>query len=516
MTLPIRLSCKHDIPFRINFQYPIDLLITLAGDNFLTMLNRIIIFILLIFLLSDITFSFVQNMQMPLDGDMAESILPAKNYDKIFHDPFGVSVITQHAVYPNPNRFFAQWIYMKYFRTMPFVLQNFTDPIHSVYLSAAISKTIIYIGILILCGFYVTGNYALLKKEFLFAVVLIIPLFQINGYRSYMGIIDPSITYTFSYALPCMLLLLFYLPFFNTSFHQKIFTTNKIILFLLFVFAFVIALSGPLLPGAVLIITLLYLFRQLILNDKENKGSSFFQKIFSFFNKIPKAYFLFFGFVSILSLYSLFIGRNNSQFILDKISVSERYSRLPQGLYLLLTQKIGYPLLLIMIGINAFLIHKGHKTPEGKKILNLLKWIGIFSILYISLLPLGGYRSYRPNIIRYDSIMPITIALIIFYGLSAYFLITHFQNNAKKVYIAAIIGFSFVYTLADEPEWDKNKCEINAFENLASSKVKIVLLENDCSVLAWKKIDDPASSEFNAQLLQFWGITEEKKLYYQK
>ena len=494
----------------------IKLLITFAEDNFYRMRTRIIVFILFIFLISDISFSFVQNLQMSLDGDMAESILPAKGYEKIFNDPFGISVITQDAVYPNPNRFFAQWVFMKYFRTVPFILQNFVNPIQSVYLAAAISKIIIYIGILTLCGFYITGSRTIFKKEFLFSIVLIIPLFQTNGYRSYMGIIDPSITYTFSYALPCALLLLFYLPFFNTSFHQKTFTTNKIILFLLASLTIVITFNGPLIPGAVLVISLLYFFDQFRLHYILNSEFSFSQKIISFFSTLPKAYVFFFGFVCILSLYSLYIGRNNSQFILDKIAVSERYSRLPLGLFLLLTQKIGYPLLLIMIGTNAYLIHKNHKTPEGKKILSLLKWTGFFSFLYIILLPLGGYRSYRPNIIRYDSIMPITIAFIIIYGLSVYFLMTHFKNKSRSIYLTAVICFSFIFTLADEPEWDKNKCEISAFEKLAASKEKIVLLDNDCSVLAWEKIDAPSSSEFNARLLQFWGITEEKKLYYQK
>jgi len=158
---------------------------------------------------------------MPLDGDMAESILPAKGYEKIFQDPFGISVITENACYPNPNRFFAQWAYAKYFQHAPFVLQQFVSPIESIYYCSAIVKILIQILLLITAGFYITGNRKFLCLEFLLAIVLIIPFFQTNGYRSYMGIIDPSITYTFSYALPCALLLLFYLPFFNNSFYQK-------------------------------------------------------------------------------------------------------------------------------------------------------------------------------------------------------------------------------------------------------------------------------------------------------
>src|SRR3954469_12537209 len=89
------------------------------------MTKRILSCLLLIFILSDLGYTFVQDLQMPLDGDMAESILPAKGYEKIFSDPFGTAVITEHAYYPNPNRFFVQWPYAKYFQHAPFVLQHF-------------------------------------------------------------------------------------------------------------------------------------------------------------------------------------------------------------------------------------------------------------------------------------------------------------------------------------------------------------------------------------------------------
>ena len=56
---------------------------------------------------------------MPLDGDMAECILPSKELQKIFEDPLGLTVISKNAVYPNPNRFFGQWTYSKYFKHLP-------------------------------------------------------------------------------------------------------------------------------------------------------------------------------------------------------------------------------------------------------------------------------------------------------------------------------------------------------------------------------------------------------------
>jgi hypothetical protein len=59
---------------------------------------------------------------------------------------------------------------------------------------------------------------------------------------------------------------------------------------------------------------------------------------------------------------------------------------------------------------------------KGKKMIRILMWIGIFTFMYIMLLPFGGYRPYRPRIIRYDTFMPVTIALIYYFGASTYFI----------------------------------------------------------------------------------------------
>lgn len=480
------------------------------------MAKRIVFYIFLILILTDLSYSFVQHLQMPMDGDMAESILPAKGYEKIFQDPFGISVITENAVYPNPNRFFAQWMYAKYFQLAPFALQNFVSPIESIYYSSAIAKIVTQIFILLLFGFYITGKRKILSLEFFIAVLLIIPLFQTNGYSTYMGIIDSSITYTFSYALPCALLLLFYLPFFNSSFYQKNISTNKIFLLILFLFTIVLTFNGPLIPGAVLVVTLLYFSYHFFHNYKNVTDSNIISKAIKSLKQIPQLHFFYFSIISIFSLYSLYIGNNNSQFIHEKISVYQRYCRLPDGLYYLLTQKIGYPLLLSMIGLNAFLISKYYKSVEGNKILSLLKWIGFFALLYILLLPLGGYRSYRANIIRYDSILPITLSLFLIYGLSSYYLLGKFKNRSKKIYALALIAISLIFSIADELKLGKNSCEKMAFQQLSNSKENVVLIENDCTVLAWDKITDKNASSLNGQLLQYWGITEEKKQYYQK
>jgi hypothetical protein len=480
--------------------------------------KKVTYYFIFLLLFADLSYSFIQHLCMPLDGDMAECILPSKELKKIFEDPLGISIITENAIYPNPNRFFGQWTYSKYFKHLPATLQNFVSPIESVYLSSAISKISIQIGLLILLAFYITGTRKIFNSSFLLAVIIIVPLFQTNGYRSYMGIIDPSITYTFFYALPCTLLVLFYLPFFNVSFHQTNFISNKLGLILLFAFIIFLTLNGPLTPGIVLVISLLYFYYQIKSNYCKLVDAPFILRITKSLKKIPRAHFIYFTTISILSLYSLYIGSHNYNSIYesDNISIYERYLRLPMGLYYLLTQKIGFPVLLIMIGINAYLINRKLRNEEGIKILNLLKWIGIFSLLYILLLPLGGYRNCRPNIIRYDTIMPITIALILIYGMSTYFLIKNSSPYFFKRYLPIIIVFSMIFTFADKPEFAKNNCEKKGLEAISQSNNDTVLVECDCSIMAWEKIGNPSKSELNAQLLGYWGITKKKKLYYQK
>jgi len=189
-------------------------------------------------------------------------------------------------------------------------------------------------------------------------------------------------------------------------------------------------------------------------------------------------------------LYALYIGKNNSIFLGETISISERYSRIPQGIFTVLTQKIGFPIVLIVIGINIFLLRRNIQNIETKKTLRIFRWIGLFSLAYILLLPLGGYKEYRPYILRYDTIMPITIGLIFIYSKSSFQLIKHFTGKRKYAYILLITLFTFIYTNADKPEFNKNEFEKLALLKISKSNDKIVFIESNCTVLSWGKITD--------------------------
>jgi len=395
-------------------------------------------------------------------------------------------------------------------------LQNFVEPIDSIYLSCAIAKIIIQTLIIYLLAVYISNIGNILRFDFLLAAILITPLFQTSGFSRYIGLIDQSIIYTFFYVLSLAWLLLFFLPFFRTIYYNKKPAFNFAVKILLALFIIFLTLNGPLVPGVVLIVCPMVLLNIWMKNYKESDISPFYKRVLAALKKIPNYLMFYFVGICILSLYSLYIGRNNALNFGDSIPILERYLRLPSGIYSVVFQKLAFPILFLMIAINVIIIGKNYRSADGKKILKLVKWIGIFAIFYILLLPLGGFREYRSNIIRYDTIMPITFGLIFAFGFTSFYLIKNITGNYKKFYVMGIVLFLLLFTNADRLNTDSYECERHALETIAHSSEKVVTLNCDCPVMEWEKIYDASESELNARLFKYWNITTEKKLYFHK
>jgi hypothetical protein len=148
--------------------------------------------------------------------------------------------------------------------------------------------------------------------------------------------------------------------------------------------------------------------------------------------------------------------------------------------------------------------------------LGFIKWIGIFAIIYILLLPFGGFRQYRENIIRYDTIIPVTLGIIFAFGSTTFYLIRRITKKHQTVYLLYIIILLGIFANADRLNTKSYDCERNAIEKIARSGEKIVVLDCDCAVMDWHKYYEPKKSERNAELLKYWNITDETKLYYHK
>jgi len=455
----------------------------------------------------------MQHFNQPLDGDMAWNLIPANEVKPILESPFGLKAISENTTYANPNRFFCHWIYREYLISTPVLLQKFAEPIDSVYLACAIAKIVVQISLIFLLAVIITGTKNIRKLDFMIAAVLVTPFFQTNGYGTKMGIIDHSTTFVFFYALPCAILLLYFLPFIFQFYHDRNYTAPVLIKILWIPLALVVCLSGPLNPGVVLIFSMLILLPHVLKNYNHTNQKGIMRRVVDAIVLIPKNYWFFLIPVSLLSIYSLFLGRYNSITIATQIPLLEMYSKLPKGIYNQFISPPGFQILFITILMNIILINQKFKTNKGGKILNIFKWIVVFSIFYVLLLPLGGYRDYRPNILRYDTIMPITLSLLAIFGVSTLFLIKNMSNKQKTWYLPIVATVLFIFTFTDKAEFDKNNCERSALNQIANSKETVVVLEHDCSVVEWKKIYSPEKSELNAQLLSIWRITKEKKRF---
>ncbi|RPH31250.1 MAG: hypothetical protein EHM93_14360 [Bacteroidales bacterium] len=472
-------------------------------------------YLLILLLFADITFSFIQHFHLPLEGDMACIIVPSDGYKQLMSDPLGLSAL-KGDIYPGTNRFFAHWTMATYYKITPFICQWVINPIDSIYLSNTIAKTGIQILIILLLSFYITRTWKVFSKDFLISAALITPLFQTFGFNAYIGIIDKSITYTFFYALPLTFLMIFFIPFYYASSQNRNINLNKWVITLLIPFIIFLSLNGPLIPAVVLIVCpliLLFRFRNnYLISNQRNR----WRRIIESINGIDRIEIGFFVLFTLTSLYSIYVGRFNAENFNNIVPLVERYKLLINGIYIQFTHSAGSILLVLAIVINTTVIWFQKPTAETKRISKTLQWIIVLSLIYTILLPLGGYRAYRPYIIRWDSYMPVNLCLFYYYGLTSLYLINNIKPKLKLAYITGIAMFLLVFTIADKTNYYSSTCEKESLKVIANSPEKLVLINSDCSIMAWGKTTNPDDSKFNTQYLQYIGVLKDEKLYYQK
>ena len=450
---------------------------------------------------------------MPLDGDLAINVLRPGDVLHTFSDPFGFGALVHHEKHYNPNRFFSQYLNSVYFLTVPLFLQHFTSPVDSIYLSCAILKMIVQLCLIYLFSIMATGRFSIFNTDFLIAAALISSLFQTEGYNPYMGIIDQSISYVFFYALPLVFLILLFLPLYMEIIFRKSLKPGWLQVVYYPVMALITCFSGPLNTGVILIIALILLCEVAVHAVRSKNNTSLLNRqLSSSVNKRSHVWLL--VSLSILSLYSLYIGTFNLSNY-NNIPLAEAYARIPAGLYLHFTPKLGFPLLCLFVAFNSVFIKKWHFDDHGRKIWRFLMFMIVFTIIYIALLPLGGYRPYRPNILRYDTAIPITAGFFVVFMITTLFVLKKSNWKLKPWYIISLIGFVVLLTVNDNSRFNKNYCEKVSLLRIVAAPGDIVELNSGCTVMAWDTISKPLESEFNAQLLLYWGVTKKKTLYFQ-
>jgi hypothetical protein len=467
---------------------------------------------LVLFLLFEVCFSFYRYQYLPMDGDM---ISLALGYNEVKSDPFGLNVLLSNASYGGTNRFFAHWLSEKYIKNAPLVFNGFASPIDSVYLAWSFARIITHLFLIWILAVYITGKRTLWDVDVLISAAIIAPLFQVEGYTHYMTIIGYNLSYTFFYATALCTVALFFLPFFNAAFQRRELRFSLPMIMWLIVLVIYNAFNGPLNAPVMLVICSFSIAAYFIIKVNESAEQNILKKLIVSVKNTPPHLILIFSIAILVSLYSLFIGKNNSENLWEPMSLHNRYQRLWQGIYMYYTKKIGPPLLIIMILINWILI-RYHKQVQSQIILKAIPWFWGIVFLYILLLPLGGYRPYRPYILRTDTLVPVTLGLILFYGLTTFHIMRTLSFRYKFVYYIVIIACTGVYVNADTKTIKYNICEREALKKIADSKETFVFIDNNCSVVNWTKTNSYKDSRGATALLQHWGIIDKKKYFYQK
>lgn len=457
--------------------------------------ERWCIAVALVLLSADLSLAFFQYYTTPMDGDMAAGILPNWDVQMIFDDPFGVGVILGGEGHPNPNRVVAHWTFMAYYQHGPVLLQSFTDPISSVYLASAIAKLVCHVAFIVLITLVALPGAQRSVRNVLLSMALLSPLVQFKGFNWSLGLVANSPAYLFFYAIPCIWLFAAVLGF--RSLLRGRAARWRVVL--LWASCVLLPFSGPLAPGLILVLAALFVAHRWFV-----AGTGL--------RTLSRSALSMLAATALLSAYSLYLGTFNTTYEEGIPTIWERYNRLPAGIVDVMDENIGLPLLLFAVVVNTALLW----TACGSSGRSLLRWHGallLVVLLYIVLIPLGGWRPYRDNLLRSDTLVPVTFLLMCVVA-SGCWAIQQQRAPWRWVHLTAVLAGVAVFVNADLCFEVQNACERRSLEVIRAADGPEAVLKERCGVMSWDEgTPGAAGSELNARLLEVWRITDRYRTY---
>lgn len=451
--------------------------------------------IALVLLSADLGLAFFQYYTTPMDGDMAAGILPNWDVQMIFDDPFGAGVILGGEGHPNPNRVVAHWLFMEYYQHSPILLQSFTDPISSVYLASAIAKLLCHIAFLLLISFVALPGPMCTTRNVLMSMAMLSPLVQFKGFNWSMGLVANSPAYLFFYAVPCIWLFAAVLSY-RSLLHGRASMWRTLSLGASCV---LLPFSGPLVPGLILIMAATFVAHRWASDQRSS-------------TPVPRVPLVMLVVAVVLSAYSLYLGTFNTSYEEGIPTVWERYDRLPMGIMDVLGHDIALTLLLLTASVNAGLLWStgGH---QGRALLRAhVPWL-VVAVLYIVLIPLGGWRPYRDNLLRSDTLLPVTFLLLCIVA-SGCWAVQRLPHGWRGLHLTAALAGVAVFVNGDLHFNVANACERRALEAIRAASGPEAVLKERCGVMSWDGgTPGAAGSELNARLLKMWRVTDRYRTY---
>ncbi|WP_306642507.1 hypothetical protein [Sanyastnella coralliicola] len=457
-------------------------------------------------LLIDLGHSALQHFYMPLDGDLPCGVIPDHDVQAVLDDPLGWKAMTDQR-HVNPNRFFSHAALFHFYQEVPVHLHSFVEPTNTPYLANAILKTMLQLAFVLVLTRLVIGRQRFFQPS-TFAIALLIELCFVNyDFGLGLGIIDSASSYLFFYAIPLFFFLWFVSPMAERFASLKRIPTYRAVLGIILIPA--LFLSGPLNPAILLVLFASFAIAVIFPSFR----SYLFPHGFPYLSGLEHSLF----FISVLfAAYSFYLGLFDTIASAQAIPVSERYYRWLFGVQNQLLSKTTFHVLLGGILLSSLTLRL-FTSLAWKGFSRLCLFLGLFSILYIVLLPLGGFRVWRPEILRNDVLSPVTIALIICLARGCWLILTEVKAIRVRTISTALIFPAILYLgFNDKLVTTFYDCQQEALQQIANSKGQTVIISGDCTLAHWWLVKDPEESRNAMQMLELWEIAGEAEVFVQE
>lgn len=458
-------------------------------------LSIVVTALLALALLVHLVLSALHYYHLPIDGDYPRIGLPFRWYEDVMADPWGFQATWHGKMYAGAGRYFCHAAnYVWFHKVYAFIHSLVSDPIKSVYLTTASAAMVVH-GLFL---WVVQGYVFVQKNSGWFHRVLLLLLssvfIQYNALYESIGLIDRSPSYIFFYGLPLMLMALFFMPLYRA--YQKNNAVSLRWTLMACVFALPLSLSSVLVQPIYFVACAVGALAWF--HPMASKWRAFLKQ--------PRVY-IGLGVFLLCCLYAFYVARFNSEKN-TSIELGQRYLLLFKGLWHLVSRNWIWPVLLAFVGLNTFLLK--YLSPSVRQaVYHRGMVLGLFVMLYIFLLPLGGYRSYRPLIVRYDVIIPVSLAAIYFYLHSSMKLLAHLAIETKKNYVWGIGLMSIGLFASSFPlKLKAHEEQKQVLLHLMQQTDTLVPMPTHCNVGTWSTNDynDEYIMDMLTRSFRAWGV----------
>jgi hypothetical protein len=461
------------------------------------------------------------------DPDLSRVAGPTQSYAHVLHDPFGVDGLRTGLRYAGAGRAMAHLTTKAWAdHALGWMRVVFADPVRSLYFSLALTAIVVHLGFLVVgCG-YLRAYQPLSTRSMIVGAFGLSLFVQLASQRFYLGIIDHSMSYTFAYAIPLLTLAAFFLPVYRSLLHGD-YVPSPFASVVLVPLALYLAFSGPLVQPVVALIGVLLVGAQAVRRNR----------LLVHRRLVPGL-----AMLAILSAWGMYISQFNTESA-TSVSIATRYTLLRHGLFQVLVRPSSpWPLLVAAL---AFLYRFVSRSARQRVRLRLRKHliVGVgFSAAWLTLLPLGGYRNYRPFILSSVTLLPVTLIAVYLFVLLLRLALREALSDIKRRSGAAfdrtgvaeqtaagsrssslgtVLAFGcsaivlVLFTVGKlTPAPQNNACQRSTFEQLRDETSVVVQIPRTCPILTETvgTLDDPDYRQAITALLRRWRIIESRQV----